>query len=156
MRNHQLDDAQIQALLETQQVGHIATVNSDGSPYVLPVHFVYFDGKIFVHGLPKGQKIENIAADPRVSFCVEKMNGFILDKVPCNVNTAYQSVVIRGTARMLSDLSQKSQVLRHIVEKYTPTLSMSKVPEAAIRGTGVIEITVEEWTGKFFDVDSTP
>ena len=44
----------------------------------------------------------------------------------------------------------------YFVEKYTPTLSMSKVPEAAIRGTGVIEITVEEWTGKFFDVDSTP
>ena len=59
-------------------------------------------------------------------------------------------------SRMLSDLSQKSQVLRHIVEKYTPTLSMLKVPEAAIRGTGVIEITAEEWTGKFFDVDSTP
>ena len=50
----------------------------------LPVHFVYFDGKIFVHGLPKGQKIENIAADPRVSFCVEKLNGkfFDVDSTP--------------------------------------------------------------------------
>lgn len=150
MKHHQLTQEQILALLKTEQVGHLATLNLDGSPYVVPVHFVYFDDRIYVHGLPKGQKVDNLTRDSRVCFCVERMEGLLMDERPCDVNTAYQSVVVRGQAKMLTDVSVKNAVLRHIIEKYTPSLSATPLPEAAVRGTGVIEITIEECTGKYF------
>ena len=52
--------------------------------------------RIYIHGLPKGQKIDNLTQDPRISFCVERMEGILLDERPSDVNTAYQSVVTCG------------------------------------------------------------
>lgn len=150
MKHHQLTDEQICSLLKTEKTGHLATLNPDGSPYVVPVHFVYSDERIYIHGLPKGQKIDNLTQDARVCFCVERMDGILLDERPCDVNTAYQSAVIKGHAKMISDMALKNTVLRHIIEKYTPSLAAAPLPEAAVRGTGVIEITIDEWTGKYF------
>ena len=150
MKHHQLTQEQILVLLETEKEGHLATLNSDGSPYVVPVHFVYFDNRIYVHGLPKGQKVGNLTRDSRVCFCVERTEGLLMDERPCDVNTAFQSVVVRGQAKMLTDVSVKNAVLRHIIEKYTPSLAAASLPEAAVRGTGVVEITIEECTGKYF------
>jgi hypothetical protein len=60
MKKHPLSEEQITEVLEKTPVGNIATINENGSPYVLPVHHVYHDNKIFIHGLPRGQKISNV------------------------------------------------------------------------------------------------
>ena len=61
-------------LLSSRQVGTIATINKDGTPYCVPVHFVYADGKIYIHGLPAGQKIDNLIANPNVCLSVYNMD----------------------------------------------------------------------------------
>ena len=50
MKTHPLDAKQIDSLLLKEQTGCIATVNSDGTPYVTPIHFVFVDGKMYFHG----------------------------------------------------------------------------------------------------------
>ncbi|UKI16067.1 MAG: pyridoxamine 5'-phosphate oxidase family protein [Ruminococcus sp.] len=79
---------------------YLATINEDGSPYATPIHFVYDNGKIYMHGLPAGQKVDNIRRNGSVSFMVYHMNGLLLDEneLPCDTNTAYQSVIISGRA----------------------------------------------------------
>ena len=151
MKTHQLDEEQITAILAKAQVGHIATINKEnGYPYVVPVHFVYFDGKIYIHGLVKGQKVSNILANEKVCFETYFMKGLILDEKPWDVNTEYESVVIMGKASIIKDPDLKLTALHKIVEKYTPNLSGIEFPDNVIRGTGVIEITVEECTGKYY------
>ncbi len=60
MKSHQLTERQIESLLLEEQVGRLATINANGFPYITPVHFIYFNKKIHIHGLNKGQKIDNI------------------------------------------------------------------------------------------------
>lgn len=152
MKTHQLTEAQISALLKSEQVGTLATINEDGSPYATPMHFVFHEGKLYMHGLPAGQKIENLRRCGRVCFTVYRMDGLILDEneKPCDTNTAYQSVIVRGTASLLTDADEKRAALGLIVGKYTPQLSDKPLPENMVRGTAVIMIDISDMTGKYW------
>lgn len=150
MKKHQLNEEQITEILKTAPVGHIATINENGYPYVVPVHFVYHENKIYIHGLPRGQKISNILANEKVCFETFFMKGLILDDAPCDVNTEYESVVIMGKASIIKDADTKINLLNEIVAKYTPHLEGIDFPENMIRGTGIIQINIEELTGKYY------
>ena len=69
---------------------------------------------------------------------------------PCFTDTAYTSVVIQGTAALLTDLGEKERALMAIVQKYTPQLVEKGLPEARVRGTAVVKITIEHITGKYY------
>ncbi len=150
MKKHQLTEEQITELLKKEQVGHIATINEDGYPYVVPVHFIYYDEKIYIHGLRKGQKISNLLANEKVSFETYSLKGLILDDAPCDVNTEYESVVILGIAGIVEDDDLRETVLNKIVEKYTPQLAGIKFPDNVLRTTGIIEVVIQECTGKYY------
>lgn len=153
MKTHQLTTEQISRLLRESLVGCLATVGIDNTPYVTPVHFVYTDGDIYFHGLPKGQKISNIQANPDVSFNVYKMDGLLLDAdgKPCDTNTEYQSVIAQGKAEIVSDIDRKRKVLNAIVDKYTPQYSGCQLPDNMVKGTAVVAIRIMELAGKYWN-----
>ena len=152
MLNHPLTTAQIENLLLKTLVGRLALISPEGYPYVVPMHFVYLDEKIYCHGLPRGQKIDYLNQNPNIGFEIDEMTGLLTEGVvvPCDVNTEYQSVIILGKASFIQDIDRKEAVLTKIVEKYTPYLVEADLPEKMIRVTAVIEITIEKCTGKFY------
>ncbi len=152
MKTHQLSEEQIHQLLGRSQTGSLTTLNSDGTPYIIPIHFVYYKNAIFAHGLPKGKKIDNISNDARVGFCVYEMDKLLLDPNgnPCDTNTKYESVIISGTARLADDINEKGNILKKIVEKYTPHLAGKELPINMVKGTVVIQIDITEMTGKYY------
>lgn len=152
MKTHPLDAKQIEKLLKHTQTGCIATINPDGTPYVTPIHFIYENEKVYFHGLPRGQKIDNIRANPSVSLTVYEMESLLLDPdgKPCDTNTKYQSVILSGTASILDDLQHKKDILAAIVRKYTPHLEDANLPDNMVKGTAVIEIKTQNVTGKYY------
>lgn len=152
MKNHILEESKIIDLLNNTNTGSLAMLNEDGSPYVIPVHFVYINEKIYIHGLPKGKKIDNINNDSRVSLCAYDMKGLLLDEDedPCDTNTEYESVVIMGNAAILDDLDTKKIALGEVIKKYTPHLSDKEIPMNMLKGTAVIELEIKEITGKYY------
>lgn len=152
MKTHPLTEEQINHLLQRAQTGSLATLNPDGTPYSTPIHFVYYDNAIFVHGLPKGKKLDNIAQDSRVGFSVFEMDKLLLDPngKSWDTNTKYESVIISGTAKFVDDIEEKRNALNKIVEKYTPHLVNNEIPNNMIKGTAVIRIDVTEITGKYY------
>lgn len=152
MKDHPMSPAQIDALLTVSAVGTLATLDADGSPYALPVHFIWEDGRVYIHGLPQGQKLDNIARDGRVSFMTYRMDGLLMpdNDIPCDVNTRYESVVIRGVAALVEDADRKVSILRRIVAKYTPQLANRPLPEAMVACTAVIEVTPNTISGKYY------
>ncbi len=152
MKTHGLPQEEIAKLLQNAEVAVFTTLNEDGYPYGIPVHFAYLNGKVYLHGLPIGQKNTNIEKDSRVCITVYNLGGYILPEgdEPCSTNTAYESVVMLGNAAMVQDIEVKRSALSAIVQKFTPGLSAANMPEGAIKGTGVIEITPVEVTGKYY------
>jgi len=152
MKTHRLTEQQMNQLLEQVQIGSFATLNSDGTPYITPMHFVYYNNAIFLHGLPKGKKLDNIHNDPRVGFCVYEMDKLLLDPNgnPCDTNTKYESVIISGTPKLVDNIDEKRSILKKIVEKYTPHLANKELPINMVKGTAVIQIDITEMTGKYY------
>ncbi|MFA7023888.1 pyridoxamine 5'-phosphate oxidase family protein [Methanocorpusculum parvum] len=153
MKDHLLSQEEIAFLLENAASGVLGTLDADGYPYCVPVHFVYLNNKICIHGLSAGEKIGNILRNQRAGFTVYRMNGLLYSddaKSPCSVNTDYQSVVVKGTAILVEEIQRKRDVLQAIVEKYTPDLAALLIPENAVMQTSVIEITPQICTGKYY------
>ncbi len=150
MKEHQLSKAEIDALLQAEGVASLATISEDGFPYVTPVHYVWMDEKVYIHGLSVGQKLNYLAKNPNVGFEVFKLNGYIQDELPCDTNTDYQSVIMHGTGKMVEETELKIKAIDAIVAKYTPQHKGKNYPEAMLKATGVIEITPVAVTGKYY------
>ncbi len=59
---------EIDRILSLTNIGRLATNGADGYPYVTPVNFVWHERKIYFHSALAGEKLENLARDPKVCF----------------------------------------------------------------------------------------
>ncbi|VVS94167.1 pyridoxamine 5'-phosphate oxidase family protein [Desulfoluna spongiiphila] len=110
-----LSDEGTQAILEAGDYGILSTVGEDGTPYGIPLNYVFHDGRIIFHCAPSGYKLDNIAHCSRVSFCVVAQ----ADIVPEKFTTRFQSVVAFGTARILEG-DEKKEGLLALVRRLCP------------------------------------
>jgi nitroimidazol reductase NimA-like FMN-containing flavoprotein (pyridoxamine 5'-phosphate oxidase superfamily) len=151
-KTHLLTQEQIEELFLRADVGRLGTFSSDGFPYVLPMHFVYFDNKIYMHGLPKGKKIDNIKFNSNVCFEIDEMLSLLYEGVedPCDVNTEFNSIIVEGKASLVSDFDEKLKALSMIVSKFTPHLIAKELPEKMIKVTAVIRIDIINYVGRYY------
>lgn len=62
---------EVRTALEAGRLGHLVTVNPDGSPQVSIVWIGVEDEEIVVGHMGQGRKVRNIERDPRVALTVE-------------------------------------------------------------------------------------
>ena len=153
MKEFTLPEKDINHLLETSEVGRISTNGLDGYPYTVAVHFIYLDGFIYFHGLPQGEKLDNIKNDNRVCFEIDEFTDYLTEDlaVVCDVDSVYKSVVVRGDAEVVEDMEEKARVLKALIKKLAPQLSDMPMPEARIQGTAVVRIKPVSITGKYHE-----
>ncbi len=114
------DQEKIAHFLTEKRVGTLSMSTTAGSPYALPVNYVYWQGKIYIHGMGSGKKNLVLAANPAVCFTVFEEFGTVADPVPAKCDTAYLSVVVFGKAVLVNDVEEKTQVLTQFLEKFMP------------------------------------
>ncbi|MGB4500655.1 MAG: pyridoxamine 5'-phosphate oxidase family protein [Natronincolaceae bacterium] len=113
------DKNKIETFLQQARVGHLGMVDGN-RPYVVPLNFIWMDGKIYFHGATGGRRNRVIEANPEVCFTVSREYGTVVDPVPADVDTAYMSVMIFGRAQPITDLGETTRILQEIVNKYVP------------------------------------
>ena len=150
MKKHPLSTEQIENLLRGEHVGRLATLGEDGFPYVIPVHFAHAGGCLYIHGLAAGEKLDNIRKNPNVGFEADTMRSLLHGEEPCNTNTEYESVVVRGRASIVDDPALKIAALDAIVAKYTPQHAGKAYPENMLKMTAVIAVSMDSCTGKYY------
>ncbi|MEW6672480.1 MAG: pyridoxamine 5'-phosphate oxidase family protein [Thermodesulfobacteriota bacterium] len=152
------DPAKIEAILASATIGRLATVGADGYPYITPVNFVYYKGNIYFHCAPEGEKLDNIARDPKVCFQVDTPlayldRGYSLSRNSssvCGLHQFYHCVIIRGEARDVPDGSLKIEALNELIAKHEQHHDFEKVHGdlPAYRACKVIEIRPEKISAK--------
>ena len=113
-----MDREKTMALLQRAQIGHLATVDQDGAPYVVPLQFVALEDVIYLHGAAEGEKFENMMRDGRMCLEVCQDFGLCYDEnsaYACAVNAKYESAVVRGRARFVEDPAEKEKALRCLI-----------------------------------------
>lgn len=151
MKKYPLTAEQIVHFLQVEPVGNLATNGQDGYPYIAPVHFVYINNKIFIHGLSAGEKIDNIKKNAFVCFELYNMSRLLHDpKDPCGTNTEYKSVIIRGRAALVDNCDDKMLAFNAFVAKYAPQHIGKEYKDNLQKMTAVIEVCIHSCSGKFY------
>jgi nitroimidazol reductase NimA-like FMN-containing flavoprotein (pyridoxamine 5'-phosphate oxidase superfamily) len=144
----------IERILQNQQVGRLATVDSEGYPYIVPVNYVWYQGAIYFHSAPAGEKLENLQRDKRVGFCVDIPlayldTGFDPQAPPCMVTQFYQSIVIRGRAEIVTEMEEKLRALNALMASHEQGDSAAiEASMPAVALCVVVAIRVESLTAK--------
>jgi uncharacterized protein len=139
----------IVAILVQSPVGRMATINRKGFPVIKPVNFLYWDGKIYLHSSTKGEKISDIRRGSPICFEVDEPIAYVMAMGPaCRSSYYYRSVILKGNAAIVSQPNKKLKILERLMEKYQPEGGYGEVTEEILKRTAVIEISIEEITGK--------
>jgi hypothetical protein len=120
------------------------------------MNFAYVNGAIYMHSHTRGEKLENIKANSKVGFEVDREIEFLPSYFTSptdasQADTLYISVVIKGDGIIVNDKAEKTMALNALMEKYQPeggyeklTPNMHVVDEVAI-----IKVTPRTIRGKY-------
>lgn len=120
----------------------------DGNlPYIVPVHYGYDTGEIFIHTAKEGKKIDLIKKNPKVCFEVELDHKVINTGIPCKWSTSYKSIIGYGTASFLTDIEEKKKALEILINHYSPD-TVYNFSKKMVDSVSIIKITIDRMTGK--------
>ena len=96
------------ALIASPVLGHLVTINPDGSPQVTCVWTAVEDGEIVIGHLTRHRKVRNVESDPRVaiSWQAPGRNAYGLDEY----------LVVYGSARVTE--GGAPELLQRLAAKY--------------------------------------
>ena len=147
------DDAWIKAFLKEARVGHIAT-SVDGQPFITPTTF-WFDEEnhqVAFHSNVVGRIRSNIETNSKVSLEASELGKMLPSNVALEFSLQYRSVMVFGTARVVTDPAEARRLLYGLIGKYFPGMTAGKeyreITEKELRATSVYAIQIESWSGK--------
>jgi len=147
------DDEWIKSFLKEARVGHIAT-SADGQPFINPTTFWYDEEnhQIVFHSNVAGRVRSNIETNPKVSLEASELGKMLPSNVALEFSLQFRSVVVYGSARLVTDATEARELLYGLIGKYFPAMSAGKefreITDKELRATSIYAIKIETWTGK--------
>jgi nitroimidazol reductase NimA-like FMN-containing flavoprotein (pyridoxamine 5'-phosphate oxidase superfamily) len=142
--------------LNSQPVGRVCSIDSNGFPQVIPMNFVYLDGTIYMHSHPFGEKLDNIRRNPHVGFEVDQHVCFLPSHYfhptdASQADTLYISVVIKGAAELVHNDEEKARALNALMEKYQKEGRYEALDPGmpVVREVAIIKVIPAEMRGKY-------
>ena len=143
----QLSYEESEAVLLRCSAGVLALTGDKAFPYAVPLSYVYDGEHIYFHSATEGHKIDAIQRNPNASFAVIDQDEVIPEKY----TTAYRSVVVFGSVRIIEDEGEKRSAVRKLAVKYAPEQTNAQ-HDAAIDSAWdrfcILEMSVAHMTGK--------
>lgn len=123
MHRHQrlMPVEEARAFLRAQKVAHVATVDGEGWPYVIPLIYIYEgENRLWLHTGSHGGHFErNIERHPRACVEVSEMGPVHPGRTfACQSALVYRSVVTFGPVRQIDSLADKTWFFDRVLEKY--------------------------------------
>ena len=140
------DRAAIERMLRGSAWGSLGLA-VDGQPYVVPVNYAYVHGRIVFHCGLKGRKLDAIAANPQVCFCVAQQAGAPRDHPggkPCETDS--QSVLVFGRARLVTESDRRRLLANAFNREFRP--DADDLSDERIASCVVVEIVIDEMTAR--------
>lgn len=147
------DDEWIRAFLKEAKVGHIASSFND-QPFLTPTIFWYDEEnhQMIFHSNVAGRIRSNIEANPKVSLEASELGKLLPSNVALEFSLQFRSVVVFGTARIISDPIEARKMLYGLISKYFPKMTAGReyreITDKELRATSIYAIKIEAWSGK--------
>lgn len=145
--DRQLSREEAMEILNKGEYGILATVDSEGQPYGVPLSYVVSNNCIYFHGVDsESYKYDNIQGNKKVSFTVVTDTKVLPDQFA----TLYKSAIVLGEASIVDDKEERLAAFRELLKKYSS--DFLKEGEDYIKSSGpktrLTKVTIDSVTGK--------
>ncbi|CAB1081515.1 Nitroimidazole resistance protein NimB [Olavius algarvensis Delta 1 endosymbiont] len=115
LKDRALSNEKAIEIVEKSSFGILSTIGENGYPYGVPLNYTYFDNCICFHCAREGQKLDNIDFNNKVSFCVVTKSKVLGNEF----DTDYESAIAFGNATVITDESEKKDILLSLLNKFS-------------------------------------
>ena len=137
------------AILDAGFVCHVG-FSVDGQPYVIPTNYGRSGDTIYLHGSAASRMLRTLSEGVRVSVTVTHVDGLVLARSAFHHSVNYRSVVILGTARLVTDPAEKMEALRGFTEHVMKGRwdDVRQPTEQELKATIVLALPLKEVSAK--------
>ncbi len=105
----------VHQILDEGLICHLGFV-VDGQPFVIPTIYVRVGETIYIHGSPASRMLRTLEQGVPACVTVTHLDGLVLARSAFHHSMNYRSVVILGTATVVSDAETKHAVLHALTD----------------------------------------
>ena len=137
------------AILDEGFVCHVGFA-VDGQPYVIPTNYGRLGDTLYLHGSAASRMLRTLSEGVPVSVTVTHVDGLVLARSAFHHSVNYRSVVILGTARLVTDPAEKMEALRIFTEHVMKGRwdDVRQPTEQELKATTVLALPLEEVSAK--------
>jgi hypothetical protein len=142
------DLATVEAILDEAIVGYVGWV-ADGQPYVTPTSIWRQGDRVYWHGSAASRMIRACDGQP-VCVTVAHVDGLVMARSGTNHSVNYRSVMVFGTAHLVTDPAEAEAALEALVEYLYPGRWPTLRPMTAkeLKATAVMWVAIDEASAK--------
>lgn len=103
-----MTDDEVTAFLAERRKLHVATINRDGSPHLVPMYFLLVGGAVTFWTYTRSQKVRNLERDPRITVMAEEGEAYF----------DLRGVQVAGRGHLAADLPLVTAFGERLYERY--------------------------------------
>ena len=143
------DRDSIYKILDEAFVCHVGFV-VDGQPFVIPTGYGRSGDNLYIHGSAASRMLRALSEGVPVCVTVTLVDGLVLARSAFHHSVNYRSVVVLGTAQLVSDPAEKMEALRlfteHIMKGRWDEIRQPN--EQELKATSVLALPLGEASAK--------
>jgi hypothetical protein len=145
------DRSQLDALLGSTAVAHVAYVDDDGRPGVLPTAVARLGDAIVVHGSTGSRWMRLVAGAP-AAVSMTAVDGVIVARSAFESSIAYRSAAVFGSFRVL-DGDEKLEALDVLTDRLLPgrVAEVRRPTKRELAATLVLGMPLDRWSLRISD-----
>ena len=128
-----MTDDEVRDFLAGRRKVHVATLNRDGSPHLVPMYFLLVDGAVTFWTYTSSQKIVNLRRDPRITVMAEDGDAYF----------DLRGVQIAGRAHLAADPALVTAFGERLYERHLGPLDETGRAYVARSAAKRTRVTVE-------------
>ena len=143
------DKVQVHAILDEGFLCHVGFA-IDGQPYVIPTLYARAGQRLYFHGSAASRMLRSAADGFQVCLTVTLVDGFVLARSAFHHSMNYRSVVVLGSARLVTDDGEKREALRLFTNHLVPGRweEVRQPTETELKATSVLALELNEVSAK--------
>ena len=136
-------------ILDEALICHVG-FTANNQTFVIPTAYGRVEDKLYIHGSPASRMLRTLNQGIEVCVTVTLLDGLVLARSAFHHSMNYRSVVIFGTATLVTDTEEKCEALRafteHVVSKRWKEVRQPNKQE--LQGTMVLSLPLTEASAK--------
>ncbi len=146
------DRASLDAVLDAGRVAHVAVLDGEGQPYVIPVAYARDGDAVLFHGSTASRLFRTLATGAPTCLTVTLLDGLVLARSVFESSMHYRSAMVLGSSTALegdAKLAGLERISEHLMPGRWGDARQPNRKELA--ATLVLTMPLDEWSLKVSD-----